>query len=345
MSRPVDHSSDTSAAEEGARLQSQWRPTASLETLKTRAAMLRQLRSFFDDRNFLEVHTPVLSADTVVDLHLDPFRVTIFDDPAHVTQGPTWFLQTSPEFHMKRLIAAGAESIYQIGPAFRACEHGDLHNLEFTMVEWYRCGDDMHAGMQLLSDVTQTLLACPPAICVRYADVFCQQTGLDPLLCDDERLIERAAAHRELSPGETRDDWLDTVWSLEIEPQLGHEGPTIVYDYPATQAALARVRDGEDPASPAVAERFELYVEGIELANGYHELTDFEEFCRRIDQVNTQRLAAGKPTLPVENQLKWALKSGFPPTTGVAMGFDRVVMLRIRERKLENSLTFPRYRA
>ena len=204
------------------------------------------------------------------------------------------WLQTSPEFGMKRLLAAGAEAIYQVARAFRGGERGRLHNVEFTIAEWYRCGDSLHDGMQLLSDLSDELLGRGPAERVTYREAFQRHVGLDPLTADAATLETAARDHGipvpEGLPPDDRDTRLDLLLVERIEPQLGVHRPTIVYDYPASQAALAHVRDSDPP----VAERFELYVAGIELANGYHELLDPQALRRRNRQTNDLRRADGK---------------------------------------------------
>jgi len=295
------------------------------------------VREFFHGRGFLEVETPLLSADTVVDRHLDPFPV--------VSGGRTLWLQTSPEFGMKRLLAAGAEAIYQVTRAFRRGEQGRLHNPEFTMVEWYRVGDGLAEGMQLLSDFGETLLARRPAERVSYRQAFQRWAGFDPHTADVQamrRAVEAAgiAAPESLAPLD-RDGWLDLVLVECVQPHLGRDRPTILYDYPAGQAALARVR-GEQPP---VAERFELYVSGVELANGYHELVDPAVLRARNAANNALRLADGKEPLPEESRLLAAMDAGLPGATGVALGFDRVVMLAAGASRIEEVIAFPFDRA
>ncbi len=323
-----------------------FRPSAPLDNLAARANLLRRLRTFFDENGFCEVTTPVLSADTVVDLHLEPFRVRLFHDPAEIDQGPVWFLQTSPEFHMKRLLAAGAQAIYQIGPALRAGETGPLHNIEFTMLEWYRAGDNMAAGMHFLSRLTRDLFGSDRVDQRTYASVFQEHFAANPHTVSDVELRKMSAALRELKSDDDRDDLLNLLWSDGIEPKLGRERPIIILDYPATQAALAKTRQiSAGGADYAVAERFELYFHGIELANGYHELTDPEEFRRRMIATNEKRGCAGKSPLPTQNRLLQAMENGFPPSTGVAMGVDRVLMLLIGELFLEKVLSFAQRKA
>lgn len=311
-------------------------PSATLQTLARRAELLWRLRLWFRSHGFLEVTTPVLSPETVVDLHLDPLRVTLFDDPRHPEEGPTWYLQTSPEFCMKRLLAAGAEAIFQVTPAFRGAEIGPRHNVEFTMVEWYRVGDTMVDGMRRLSDLIAQLAACPPAALASYRDTFAHYLGFDPLCADPRPFVTAAQPLRPAAAADSLDELRSLLWSHFVEPQLGQDQPVIIYDYPASEAALAVVRN----AQPPVAERFELYYCGIELANGYHELTDVSEFQRRQAETNDQRARAGKPRLPEARHLVAAMRQGLPPSTGVALGFDRLAMLLLGENNLEKVLAF-----
>lgn len=318
-----------------------FRPSATLPRLKLRAKLLRRVRRFFDRRGFLEVETPLLSADVVVDRHLDPFSTTLAYDPRRPQEGCALWLQTSPEFAMKRLLASGSGSIYQIAKAFRNGEQGPLHNPEFTMVEWYGAGDDMQQGMQLLSDLAEDLLGRGPAERLSYAEAFTRHVGIDPHRATPETLSEACRTLGVVPPASLLpadiDGWLDCLLVERVEPHLGRDRPTLLYDYPASQAALARVRDDDPP----VAERFELYVDGIELANGYHELLDSAVLRERIRQANAARLVDGKPSLPAESRLLEAMSAGLPAATGVALGFDRVVMLAAGARTLREVLAFP----
>ncbi len=316
-------------------------PRASLEALRFRAGMLRRVRRFFEERGFLEVETPLLSADVVIDLHLDPLPVTVFADPRQASAGRPMWLQTSPEFAMKRLLAAGFPSIYQITHAFRGGERGRLHNPEFTLVEWYAVGQGLAEGIQLLSDLAESTLQRGCAEAMAYRDAFLKWAGVDPLQAGCAELAAAARQNGVAIPDgqelQDRDGWLDLLLVDCIEPHLGRSQPIVLYDYPPSQAALARIR----PDCPPVAERFELYVDGIELANGYHELRDAEELRRRNETVNRQRAAEGKRTLPVESRLLAAMESGLPPCTGVALGFDRLVMLAFEASDLAEVLPFP----
>jgi len=320
-------------------------PTASWDTLRLRARLLGKVRQFFEVRGFLEVETPILSADTVVDRHIEPFAVpretpSSADNPTQ----PLW-LQTSPEFGMKRLLAAGATAIYQVTRAFRRGEQGPLHNPEFTIVEWYRVGDDMAAGVRLLSELCECLLGRGPAETIPYGEAFASRTGVDPHRATAAELARRA---RELGveipatlAADDRDGWLDLLLADRVQPSLGIGRPVIVYDFPASQAALARVR----PGPPPVAERFELYASGIELANGYHELTDPAVLRQRHQANNAWRQRDGKRPLPENSRLLAAMEAGLPPATGAALGFDRVVMLAANAKDLREAMAFPIDRA
>lgn len=334
-------------------------PTAGWPALRLRDGLLRRLRAFFHEHGFIEVETPLLSADVVVDRHLDPFAVDA-DLGGHARQLDerigtrddrvvTRWLQTSPEFAMKRLMAAGGEAIFQVARAFRRDEQGPLHNPEFTLVEWYRRDDDLRRGMTLLSDLCESLLELGPATPISYQQAFQRYAGIDPhtaLVAElaavaHQRGLVVPASLAESSLAADRDAWLDLLLVELVEPHLGVAGPAILYDYPASQAALARVR----PGPPAVAERFELYVRGIELANGYHELLDADVLRERNRCNNELRLADGKDVLPEESRLLAAMEAGLPACTGVALGFDRVVMLAAGASTLGEVMAFPFDRA
>ena len=322
-----------------------FRCTASPETLVRRAEMLRRARSFFDARGFVEVQTPLLSADTVVDRHLDPIPVLVPDDPRDLQSGRAMYLQTSPEFLMKRLLASGMKAIYQISPAFRIGERGTQHNPEFTMLEWYRCGDDMHAGMQLLSEFAMHILNRPAANIQTMRSAFRQFAGFDPYLESAEQLMERCRCEQtpwpDSIPSDDWDSWFEILFATRVQPQLGHSEPHIIHDYPSSQAALARIRPGD----PAVAERFELFIGGVELANGYHELLDSDELLRRNKSVNQQRHLDGKPELPNQSRLLRAMESGIPDCCGVAVGLDRCLLVTTENAAIDQVISFPIDRA
>jgi len=322
-----------------------FRPTAPLDVLGQRAGLLRKLREFFHSRGFLEVETPLLSADVVVDRHIDPLPLTLYEDPRQPAESRTLYLQTSPEFAMKRILAAGAEAIFQVTHAFRGGERGELHNPEFTIAEWYRVGDDMSAGIDLLSELAAALLDRGPADRVSYRDTFHKHAGIDPLTADAVSFANLAAA-KQIAVPESFDDsdldaWMDLLMTELVQPQLGWERPLVIYDYPASQSALAVVRE-EDPP---VAERFELFVDGVELANGYHELLDAGELLTRNRRNNVARIADGKQPLPEESRLLAAMRRGLPPCSGTALGFDRLVMVALGAKSIDEVIPFPVERA
>lgn len=245
---------------------------------------------------------------------------------------------------MKRLLAADSGPIFQVTHAFRQEESGPRHNPEFTLVEWYRPGDGLLEGMELLSDLADELLGRGQAEPITYQAAFERHAGIDPHRATTAELIELASARGViLSPttGDDRDFWLDVLLTELVEPLLGRGRPAILYDYPASQAALARVRRGP----PDVAERFELYVDGIELANGYHELLDPDVLRLRNRENNLQRAARGRPTLPEESRLLMAMEAGLPACAGAALGFDRVAMLAAGANTLSDVVPFPFDRA
>lgn len=319
-------------------------PAATWPVLRRRGELLRQLRDFFTAHGFLEVETPVLSVDVIGEAHLDPFQTILAPDARRPATGQTLFLQTSPEAAMKRLLAAGGQAIYQVAHAFRNGEQGRLHNPEFTLVEWYRRGDSMDAGMDLLADLCSALLETPAAVRLSYQDAFRRYARIDPLTAKTAHLIDRARAADRTPPAlsdDDRDGWLEWLLVELVEPHLGAPAPTILFDYPASQASLAQVR----PGAPPVAERFELYVRGIELANGYHELTDAAVLTRRLRRANQVRRAAGKPALPAAGHLLAAMRGGLPDCTGVALGFDRLVMLATGAPSVAHVMALPIDRA
>lgn len=299
--------------------------------LQQRALMLAKVRQFFDQRGFLEVDTPLLSTEIIPELHIEPVAVS-----------PGQFLQSSPEAHMKRLLAAGATAIYQITRSFRHGEQGRLHRPEFTLVEWYRTGDDMAAGMKLLDLLAQHLLACEPAVQTGYREAFIHQLGICPHQASCHELAQLAES-REVVIAEgmdrtDRDDWLNLLLDTCVQPNLGRQGPEILYHYPASQAALAKMTT--DKNDLAVAERFELYLRGVELANGYHELTDATELRQRLLSVNSARQSDGRQPLPMPERLLAAMESGLPPSTGVALGLDRLLMLTLNANSIDQVLWF-----
>lgn len=299
--------------------------------MHARARLYAQIRGFFERRGVLEVDTPMLSAGATVDPNIESFAVA----------GGRW-LQTSPEFAMKRLLASGGGAIYQIAHAFRREEAGRHHNPEFTLLEWYRPG---FALGQLMDEVELLLCglglpAAPPWPRFTYRQAFVDLAAIDPFAAGPSELHARCA---ELVPGadglprgEPRDFYLDLLMSHVVGPRLGLQAPAFLHDFPASQAALAQVRPGDPP----VAERFELFWKGLELANGFHELGDAAEQRRRFEADRARRSAAGQPVPPYDANLVKALASGLPDCAGVALGLDRLLMLMLDLPRLADVLAF-----
>ena len=324
-----------------------WRPSADLSVLRLRAELLAQIRAFFAACGVLEVETPALSAAAITDPHLASFN-TCYSGPGS-QHGRPLYLHTSPEFAMKRLLAAGSGCIYQIARVFRDGEAGSRHNPEFTLLEWYRVGFDHHRLMDEVAELVGMLLAGRLTLAeperLSYRQIFQHHLNLDPHRATVADLAA-CAETRNISiptgmPLDDPDPWLDLLLTHCVEPRLGSGRLTFVHDYPASQAALARLR----PDDPPVGERFELYINGIELANGFHELGDTVEQRHRFAQENAARRAAGLPVMPVDEHLLAALEFGLPDCAGVALGFDRLVMLATRKTSLAEVLAFPLDRA
>lgn len=319
-----------------------WQPTASVEQLKQRAEILRSIRTFFAARGVLEVETPAMSHATVTDVHLHTFE-TEFVGPGFA-KGSALHLMTSPEFHMKRLLAAGSGCIYQIGKAFRNEENGRYHNPEFTMLEWYRVGFDHHQLMDEMDALLQQVLRCSAAERMTYQQAFLNQLNVCPLEASMAEL-KRVAASLGLSdiaePEQDRDTLLQLLFSVGVEEKIGQSVPAFVYDFPASQAALAKI-NREDAR---VADRFEVYFQGIELANGFHELDNPKEQLLRFEQDNHKRVAMGLKAQPIDYHLIAALESGLPECAGVALGIDRLIMLALGCDHIDQVTAFPFPRA
>ncbi len=319
-----------------------WRPDAPIENLRRRAQILADIRRFFAARAVLEVETPALSHRAVS----DPFIDSIEADYAPFPGGPAQrlYLQSSPEYAMKRLLAAGSGAIYQLGRAYRNGESGGRHNPEFTMLEWYRPDFDDRALMDEVEALVCAVLALPPIRRVTYKTLFLEHLGLDPGTAPLDALRARARAEIDVTmDDEDRDSWLNLLMSHLIEPALEGQGAVFVHDFPASQAALARLRPGA--GGTPVAARFELYVNGMELANGYHELTDATEQARRFEADQRSRAALALPQRPTEGRLVDALAQGMPDCAGVALGVDRLVMLALGTTSIRDVIAFAYDRA
>ncbi|TPW11900.1 MAG: lysyl-tRNA synthetase class II, partial [Halothiobacillaceae bacterium] len=311
--------------------------------LVQRAAVIQKIRRFFAERQVLEVETPILGAASATDPHIESlttrYAVGTADDAL-------FYLQTSPEFAMKRLLAAGSGDIFQISRVFRNGELGRLHNPEFTLLEWYRVGFDLHHLMDEVDQFLRKIAATGEAERLSYAEAFTRFTGginphtatLAELRCCVEsqgiRLSESCVTYQ-------RDEWLDLIISQLVSPHLGRGCPTFIYDFPASQAALARIRPGE----VAVAERFEVFIDGIEIANGYYELLDPVEQQRRFQYDNRQREAMGLAPVVEDQALLAALQAGMPACAGVAIGVDRLLMGISGVSSIAEVIAFPLDRA
>ncbi len=312
-----------------------WRPTATRAALERRAQLLARTRRFFAERGVLEVETPILSAAAVTDPALESLVTRIAGMP-----GP-FFAQTSPEYAMKRLLAADSGDIYQICKVFRDAEIGRWHNPEFTMLEWYRTGFDDTTLMDEVEALLRLLLAparlLMPAERLTYAAAVLRHAGVDPQSASDTDLMAAAVGHGiRCDASLDRDATLDLLMGFVVGPRLGTDRPCFICDYPASQAALARLK----PGTPAVAARFELYLDGIELANGFHELAEGSEQRNRFERDLATRAARGQTQPPVDERFLAALAAGLPDCAGVALGFDRVVALALDAGCLAETLTF-----
>lgn len=321
-----------------------WHPSASLQHIAARAAMLGRVRGFFASAGVLEVETPILSRSGVT----DPALASLTTRASLAGYGPDQrlYLHTSPEFAMKRLLAAGAGSIYQICKVFRDDERGRFHHPEFTLLEWYRTGWDHNRLMDDVADVVRAALNRPDLRVERigYRQLFLDGLDLDPWCASESQLRETAcqagiadARRLELE----RDGWLDLLLTQCLEPRLGRDCMTFVQDYPPSQAALARIRPGVYP----VAERFELYIDGIELGNGFHELSDpVEQRARFRSDLDTRR-SLGQTEPPLDAHFLAALEAGLPDCAGVALGLDRLLMIATGADHIDAVLAFPVERA
>lgn len=329
----------------------QWKPTAAMMALRERARLLRGIRSYFHQQGVLEVEPPYLSVSTTVDVYIDSFHTDFTPIGSDTRQ--TCYLNTSPEFPMKRLLAAGSGDIYSLGRVFRNGEAGTRHNPEFTLLEWYRVGMDQQ---RLMDDVASVLGSVSTFREVRrssYGELFEQYLAVNPHTASHNALdaLVKEKVNDRLT-GLDRNDCLDLLFSSCIEPQLGQKPGqkkgnelqgVFVYDYPATLSALARLR--EDDNGQQVAARFELFVNGVELANGYHELLDGDEQLKRFKEEQKKRKARGLPAYPFDQRLVAALKHGMPDCAGVALGIDRLLMLMLKTATIQDVLAFSFERA
>ena len=324
---------------------SRWAPGSTRDALRLRASLNRMVREFFHARGVLEVETPVLSRAGNTDPNIASFSLE-FSGRTDGAPRTRW-LRTSPEFALKRLLAAGIGDCYELGRVFRDGEAGGRHNPEFTMLEWYRVGWN-HLR---LADETIELVQAALALMGRNAtvtrttfrDLYQDTLGIDPLTAD-EGMLRNAIGDVRIDPeGLTRDDWLDLLMTHRIQPAFAPDAILVVHDYPASQCALARIRDEGD--GMLVAERFELYLGPLELANGYHELLDASEQRQRFERDVAMRAARNQPAPPVDEALLAALQAGLPPCAGVALGIERLLMSMLGSDRIADVLAFDFARA
>ncbi len=307
-----------------------WMPSASLDNLHKRAQLMARIRAFFNERGYLEVETPVMARYGVSDVYLSNIKATF--------RGESYCLQTSPEYHMKRLLAAGCGSIFQLARVFRDDEWGRWHNPEFTLLEWYQLDACHYSLMDEVDIFLQLILGTQPMIRKTYQQAFIETCGLDPFnasIADMKAFLATIDLDNVLPADETdRDQYLFLLMSHVVEPALGkNPSPVAVYHFPESQASLAKVTNG-------LAERFEVYYRGVELANGFHELTDPEVQRDRFNQDNQQRLKKGFPPSEPDEYLLSALKQGLPPCSGVALGIDRLIALALDQPAIAKVMSF-----
>lgn len=313
-----------------------WRPGAARGVLEARADLLASIRAFFAERDVLEVETPILSAAG----NSDPNIRSLALDEA-----PARYLRTSPEYAMKRLLAAGLGDIYELGRVFRGGEQGRWHNPEFTLLEWYR---HRLSYLDLAEEVLALIRRCGggrfdlwTSRFVSYRDLFLETVGVDPFTCSESDLADCAAERGVRAGPLTHLEWQDLLLAEVIQPALGGECLTVVHDFPPEQAALARIRAGDPP----VAERFEVFIGAVELANGYQELADADEQLRRFEREIRHRDIRGEPTPPLDARLVEALRHGLPECSGVALGVDRLLMATLQLEHIDAVLAFSTGRA
>ena len=320
---------------------SEWRPACDLENLRLRAQILAEIRAFFLERQVLEVETPLLCRTTGTDPQLDFFATTL-DSPPNHTQ---LFLQTSPEFAMKRLLAAGSGSIYQICKAFRNGESGRFHNPEFTILEWYRVGFNLQQLQDEVLALLQRLLALAGKQLnirqVSYQHFFRETTGLDALVFDRPVFRDFACAEGFLEADSLCSDdhvlWLDFLFSHCVQPKMPPDWIFLLYDYPAVLSSLARISS----LDPRLTERFEVFINGIELGNGFYELADAKEQAARFAKEIALRSRRGMKPVAKDNFFLAALQAGLPDCCGVAVGVDRLLMICSGSRTIDAVLAFP----
>ncbi len=319
-----------------------WQPTLSVEIARKRAQIIAQIRAFFHDKKVLEVETPALSQGTITDVHIEALDCHYnYLQESAVNKANQLYLQTSPEFAMKRLLASGYGDIFQICKAYRHEPFGRYHNPEFTLLEWYRLGFDHFQLMDEVAELLSLVLKCEEPEKLSYQQVFLHYVNIDPLTATTVELLHLLESRGKLSDWIVQEDdtdlLLQLIFSELIEPQIGKKVPCFIYHFPRTQAALAKI----SPIDNRVAERFECYYKGIELVNGFHELTDAKQQQQRFEQDNQIRKLKGLAEKPIDKKFIAALQTGLPACSGVALGIDRLIMLACNCAHISDVISFP----
>jgi lysyl-tRNA synthetase class 2 len=306
-----------------------WQPSAQIETLRQRSQLIKQIRHFFDERGYLEVETPILSRFGITDVYIQQFKTQAFSQP--------YYLQTSPEYPMKRLLAAGSGPIYQLARVFRLDELGRWHNPEFTLLEWYQLGVDHHELMNEMDVFLQTLLDCPPLVKMTYQQAFEQVLGFNPhevSVAYLKQVLKQHDLDQVLSEEDDFDQHLFLLMSHLVEPSFApYPHPVALYDFPISQAALAKIEHQR-------ALRFEIYFQGIELANGFYELDDPKEQALRFARDQAERIRRGLDAAVIDEYLLAALQAGLPSCSGVALGIDRLLAIALKAPQIAEILAF-----
>ena len=314
---------------------SSWRPTASFIIQRLRAKLYSNIRQFFAERDVLEVETPLLSQHTVTNIHIESFQTTYYNHK----EKRQYYLQTSPEYAMKRLLASGSGPIYQICKAIRNGETGSQHNPEFTLLEWYRPNFSHQDLMNEIDKLLQLTLQTKKAARKTYSKLFLEYLSVNPFQVSLKELqaLARQFSLKNAYDYRDHDTLLQFLFTHIIEPQIGFDQPLFVYDFPASQADLAKIY----PQNSNVALRFEVYIDGVECANGFEELTDAQEQCYRFEQDILKRQERRLSKVNIDHRLIAALEAGIAPCAGVALGLDRLLMIKTKKRQIKDVIAFP----
>ncbi|QCI17376.1 elongation factor P--(R)-beta-lysine ligase [Buchnera aphidicola (Aphis helianthi)] len=319
-------------------MQQSWRPSASIKDLIKRAEIIANIRLFFLEKKILEVETPFLSKSTVTDINLTPFETNYFSSESNLNALKLWLI-TSPEYHMKRLLAAKSGPIYQICHSFRNKEYGKYHNPEFTMLEWYQISYSMKKFINQIDFFFQKILKCEKSDKISYQKIFIKHLNIDPFSTNLSELykISKKFDLEHLTYSENNlNTLIEILFTLIIEPILGKKRPIFIYHFPVEQASLAALNNKDN----RIAERFEIFFKGIELGNGFYELTDYSENKKRLINNNKIRYKMNLPIQKIDNNFLNAIHHGLPSSSGVAIGIDRLIMIALEKKNINEVLSF-----